>query len=63
MLKNDNNYKNLKWATLEEVSSHQQKSPSKVAYKKRQASKTAGLKLSATQVKAIKDTIKNPKLS
>ena len=28
--KADNNYKNLKWATLEEVSSHQQKSPQKI---------------------------------
>lgn len=59
--KKDNNYKNLKWASLEEVSSHQQKSPEKIAYKKRQANRTVGLKLNATQVKAIKDTIKNPK--
>ncbi|UEG50629.1 hypothetical protein LK994_03980 [Ferruginibacter lapsinanis] len=59
--KDDNSFKNLKWATLEEVSSHQQKSPSKIAYKKIQASKSKGLKLTATQVKAIKETIKNPK--
>ena len=59
--KKDNGYKNLKWATLDEVSSHQQKSPEKIAYKKRQANRTDGLKLNATQVKAIKDTIKNPK--
>jgi len=59
--KNDNHYKNLKWATLDEVSTHQQKSPLKIAYKKRQASKTVGLKLTATQVKAIKDSINNPK--
>jgi hypothetical protein len=59
--KTDNNYKNLKWATLEEVSSHQQKSPQKIAYKKRQANKTEGLKLNATQVKAIKDAIGNAK--
>ena len=59
--KKDNHYKNLKWATLDEVSSHQQKSPEKIAYKKRQANRTDGLKLNATQVKAIKDTIKNPK--
>ena len=32
--KSDNSSKNLKWATLEEVSSHQQKSPAKIAYKK-----------------------------
>ena len=59
--KEDNNSKNLKWATLEEVSSHQQSSPEKIAYKKRQANRTEGLKLNATQVKAIKDMIKNPK--
>jgi NUMOD4 motif len=59
--KKDNIYKNLKWATLELVSSHQQNSPEKIAYKKRQANRTVGLKLNATQVKAIKDIIKNPK--
>jgi hypothetical protein len=59
--KNDNNYKNLKWATLAEVSEHQQKSPQKIAYKKRQANRTEGLKLNATQVKTIKETISNPK--
>jgi hypothetical protein len=59
--KNDNNYKNLKWATLTEVSEHQQKSPLKIAYKKKQANRTEGLKLNATQVKSIKDTINNPK--
>jgi predicted DNA binding protein len=57
----DNDFKNLKWATLEEVSSHQQSSPQKIAYKKRQANRTEGLKLTATQVKAIKEAIKNPK--
>lgn len=59
--KNDNNYKNLKWATLEEVSAHQQRSPLKIAYKKRQANRTEGLKLNTSQVKAIKETLKNPK--
>jgi len=59
--KADNTYKNLKWATKEEVADHQQNSPLKIAYKKRQASKTVGLKLTATQVKTIKDMIKNPK--
>ena len=59
--KKDNEYKNLKWATLETVSSHQQNSPEKIAYKKRQANRTVGLKLNATQVKVIKDIIKNPK--
>jgi hypothetical protein len=59
--KNENSAKNLKWATLEEVSAHQQKSPLKIAYKKRQANRTVGLKLTATQVKTIKDMIANPK--
>jgi hypothetical protein len=59
--KTDNTSKNLKWATLEEVGTHQQKSPLKIAYKKRQAARTVGLKLTLAQVKAIKDTINNPK--
>ncbi len=59
--KKDNTAKNLKWATQEEVSTHQQKSPEKIAYKKRQANRTVGLKLTATQVKSIKDAIANPK--
>ena len=46
---------------MEIVSSHQQNSPEKIAYKKRQANRTVGLKLNATQVKTIKDIIKNPK--
>jgi len=59
--KKDNHFKNLQWATLETVSSHQQNSPEKIAYKKRQANRTVGLKLNATQVKTIKDLINNPK--
>lgn len=59
--KADNIYKNLRWATAEEVSTHQQKSPEKIAYKERQASRTKGLKLSTTQVKSIKAAIGNPK--
>lgn len=59
--KADNNYKNLQWATTEEVSMHQQGSPDKLAYKKRQASRTKGLKLSVAQVKTIKGAISNPK--
>ena len=51
----------MKWATQEEVADHQQGSPLKIAYKKRQANRTIGLKLTAVQVKAIKDIIKNPK--
>lgn len=58
--KKDNHFKNLKWATLDIVSSHQQNSPEKIAYKKRQANRTVGLKLNATQVKTIKDIINDP---
>ncbi|HVM87266.1 MAG TPA: NUMOD4 domain-containing protein [Puia sp.] len=53
----DNTSKNLKWATLEEMIEHQQKSPAKVAYKKVQANRTKGLKLSVTDVKSIKKTL------
>ena len=59
--KADNHFKNLKWATEEEMMTHQQNSPEKIAFKKRQANKKQGLKLGITQVKAIKDTIKNPR--
>lgn len=59
--KSDNNAKNLRWATQDEVSSHQQKSPEKIAYKKKQANRTQGLKLSASQVRTIKESINNPK--
>ena len=59
--KEDNNYSNLQWATLQEMSDHQQNSPQKIAYKKQQANKKVGLKLNATKVKSIKDAIQNPK--
>ncbi len=59
--KEDNKKSNLKWATLEEMSKHQQKSPLKIAYKKIQANKTVGLKLNASKVRAIKEAIGNPK--
>ena len=59
--KKDNWPSNIKWATTDEVGVHQQKSPEKIAYKKRQANRTIGLKLTATQVKHIKSIINNPK--
>src|ERR1700733_15044685 len=57
----DNASKNLKWATLEEMIAHQQKSPAKIAYKKVQANRTVGLKLTATEVKNIKKVLGNEK--
>jgi len=55
----DNSVKNLAWASLEDMIRHQQKSPAKVAYKKRQANREVGLKLTATQVRRIKDLLQN----
>jgi hypothetical protein len=57
----DNNIKNLAWATLEEMIAHQQKSPAKIAYKKIQANREVGLKLTAAQVRRIKETLSNEK--
>lgn len=53
----DNSIKNLKWASLEEMIRHQQGSPAKIAYKKRQANREIGLKLTAVQVRKIKDQL------
>src|SRR5690349_5845623 len=50
----DNNIKNLRWASLSQMIAHQQDSPAKIAYKEKQANRTEGLKLSASQVKKIK---------
>jgi hypothetical protein len=57
----DNAVKNLKWATLEQMIDHQQSSPAKIAYKEKQATRTKGLKLSAVQVKKIKDILNSKK--
>jgi NUMOD4 motif len=59
--KQDNNTRNLRWVTAEEMTAHQQKSPGKIAYRKIQAKRTIGMKLTATQVKQIKKIIGNPK--
>lgn len=53
----DNRVKNLQWATLEKMISHQQDSPAKIAYKEKQANRTVGLKLKAAQVKKIKNIL------
>lgn len=55
----DNSVKNLKWSTLEEMIKHQQNSPAKIAYKKRQANREVGLKLTAVQVRRIKEALNN----
>jgi hypothetical protein len=59
----DNNIKNLRWATLEQMIDHQQGSPAKIAYKERQANRTEGLKLNAAQVKKIKSVLTDKKRS
>lgn len=59
--KTDNRSKNLKWVTQAEAIAHQQKSPARKAYKEVQKSRTKGLKLNATKVKAIKNMLANPK--
>ena len=56
----DNAVKNLDWATLDKMIQHQQKSPAKVAYKKRQANREVGLKLKAVQVRKIKEQLNKP---
>ena len=53
----DNNLKNLRWATLEQMISHQQGSPAKIAYKETPAKQTYGLKLTAAQVRKIKSIL------
>ena len=55
----DNSVKNLAWATLDEMIEHQQYSPAKIAYKKKQANREVGLKLTASQVRKIKDQLNN----
>ncbi|HQU56160.1 MAG: NUMOD4 domain-containing protein [Chitinophagaceae bacterium] len=57
----DNKVKNLMWATLDQMIEHQQKSPAKKAYKVKQASRTSGLKLTASEVKKIKSVLANKK--
>jgi hypothetical protein len=57
----DNKVANLKWATLDQMIEHQQTSPAKIAYKQKQASRTEGLKLTASNVKKIKTILRNKK--
>lgn len=55
----DNRFKNLRWATLQQMIRHQQSSPAKIAYKEKQANRKVGLKLNASQVKKIKTILHN----
>jgi len=57
--KTDNIYTNLKWATADMVSTHQQNSPEKIAYKKKQANRTVGLKLPPHRLKQSKTLLIN----
>lgn len=57
----DNGAKNLEWATLERMIQHQQESPARLAYKKRQANREKGLVLTAMDVRRIKTHLHNPK--
>ncbi len=59
--KTDNQAKNLKWVAQKEAIAHQQKSPDKLAYKRVQTTRTHGLKLNSSQVKAIKTILANPR--
>ena len=55
--KTDNNRRNLQWADQKKVIEHQQESPGKLAYKEVQKARLKGLKLTSSQVKAIKKTL------
>jgi hypothetical protein len=55
----DNQIKNLRWTTLDQMIKHQQSSPAKMAYKEKQANRTVGLKLTSSQVRAIKNILRN----
>src|SRR5688500_4047042 len=56
----DNDIKNIRWSTLEQMIKHQQSSPAKIAYKKIQANRTTGLKLNVSHVRKIKEMLKDP---
>lgn len=57
----DNKVGNLRWTTLDQMIEHQQSSPAKIAYKEKQATRTEGLKLTASNVKKIKNILKSKK--
>jgi hypothetical protein len=58
--KKNNKATNLQWATKEEMETHQQSSPAKIAYKEKQRNRVTGLKLNITKVKSIKRLLAKP---
>jgi hypothetical protein len=56
----DNRVRNLSWVTAEEMIEHQQSSPARIAYKKIQAAHPIGLKLTANQVRKIREILDHP---
>ncbi len=60
-IKSDNRAINLAWKTAEEANEHQQNSPKKLAYKSLQGKRKMGVKLTQTQVKAIKNSLASAK--
>jgi len=54
----DNNLRNIRWVTQEQMAAHQQKSPARIAYKKKQSGLSVGQKLNAGQVRKIKTELK-----
>lgn len=61
----NNKASNLRWATQQEVTAHQQKSPATIAAREKQAQNPVllkkGLKLTLKQVQAIKKVLASPK--
>ncbi|CAN5437358.1 hypothetical protein BH10BAC3_BH10BAC3_08080 [soil metagenome] len=62
--KQDNDVKNLRWATKEEVAEHSKQSPAVKAYRKKVSESIPdikrGLKLTVGQVRQIKKLLQNP---
>lgn len=53
----DNSLKNIRWVTMEQMIAHQQTSPARKAYKEKQSGRNIGQKLTAAQVKKIKEAL------
>jgi hypothetical protein len=63
--KKNNDAKNLRWAAMDDMIAHQQKSPAVIRHKKEKKKPSEGHKLSTSKVKQIKQMInsKNRKLT